>query len=348
MDIKDTKQLALHAAKRTAPAEFSLDAVDAALADAFKELAGSINEFNRNKYDIYEIIIETADEVVPNRVMDVLGTVADFKFVNQGQKIMFKKKLGKNRAKKFLTQVGVSGVYRTFRLDTATYELNAHAIGGAVTLDFERMLDGAESMADVMDILVEGLVEGVLVEVQRALRAALNATGRPDANKVTVSGFKSSEMQKLINVVKAYGQNAVIMAPPEFIAEMGPDAIVAPTANVGGVYSQADIDAIHNTGLIKIFRGCPVVEIPQSFIDENNKETYIDPQMAYVLPTGNAKVVKVGVEGPTQINDFTNRDNSMEIHAYRKIGVAIETHHNWGIYQNTGITQTMGTLYSGL
>jgi hypothetical protein len=30
----------------------------------------------------------------------------------------------------------------------------------------------------------------------------------------------------------------------------------------------------------------------------------------------------------------------MEIHTYKKMGAAILTHHNWGIYQNTSIPDT--------
>ena len=133
------------------------------------------------KYDNYEIIIETADEFVPNRVIDSLGMFAEVQTVAQGQKAVFKKKLGRYRAKKFLTQVGLSGVYETFRLDSDTFEVPAKAVGGAVTIDYERMLDGAETMADVMDIITEGLVDSVYLEIQKALKAALNAKGRPTA-----------------------------------------------------------------------------------------------------------------------------------------------------------------------
>ena len=204
------------------------------------------------------------------------------------------------------------------------------------------MLDGTESLSEVMDILTEGLADAIYGEVHKALRGAINATSRPAANKYTGSSFDADEMVKLMSVVRAYGPGVTIFAPPEFVAAMGADAIVpVPTSgNYGGVYHPGDIDAIHNTGYIKIFRGAPVVEIPQSFTDENNTTTQIDPQMAYILPTGGEKVVKVVFEGATQINDFKNRDNSLEVYAYKKMGVAIMAHHNWAIYQNTGITQT--------
>ena len=223
----------------------------------------------------------------------------------------------------------MSGLYETFRLDSSTFELGGKAIGGAASIDFERFLDGADNMADLMDIITEGLTDAVFGEVQKALVAAFNVM--PDTNKSTNSTFIAKEMLRIVNVVKAYGGNAVIFATPEFVGEMGPDAIAPNT------YHDDDIDAIHKTGRIKIFRGTPIVEIPQSFVDENNVQTWINPQNAYILPTGKEKVVKIVFEGNTQVWDLKNPDNSMEIHTYKKIGTAIMTYHNWGIYQNTGI-----------
>lgn len=338
MTLQEIKELAVYAAKGEAPANYSANNVDAALADGFRELASSVNQFMKNRYDIYDIIIEAVDEVVPNKVIDAVGIFAEVQTVAQGQKAVFKKKIGRTRAKKFLTQVGLSGVYETFRLDNSTFEVSAHAIGGAATIDFERMLDGAENLSEYVAILTEAQTDAVYGEVQKALRAAAGQMQAP--NKVIANKFNSDDMIKLVNVVKAYGNGAVIFAPPEFIAAMGPDAIVPVGTNYQGIYHPQDIDAIHNTGYINIFRGTPVVQIPQSFVDEKNVKTWIDPQLAYVLPTGNERVVKVVFEGNTQIYDFVNRDQSMEIHTYRKLGTAILTYHNWGIYKNGGVPQT--------
>ena len=328
--IAELKELALHSVRGTAPETYELGTVDEALRGEIAKLCGSVNNFMRNRYDIYDIIITVADEVVPAKTYDVLGMFAEIKSVPQGQKALFRVNgLGRNRAKKFLTQVGLSGLYETFRLDSSTFELGGKAIGGAASIDFERFLDGADNMADLMDIITEGLTDAVFGEVQKALVAAFNVM--PDTNKSTNSTFIPKEMLRIVNVVKAYGGNAVIFATPEFVGEMGPDAIAPNT------YHDDDIDAIHKTGRIKIFRGTPIVEIPQSFVDENNVQTWINPQNAYILPTGKEKVVKIVFEGNTQVWDLKNPDNSMEIHTYKKIGTAIMTYHNWGIYQNTGI-----------
>lgn len=65
--------------------------------------------------------------------------------------------------------------------------------------------------------------------------------------------------------------------------------------------------------------------------------------MAYILPASGEKVVKVVLEGATQIRDHENKDNSMEVYAWKKMGCAILAHYNWAIYKNTGITSaTLG------
>ena len=337
MTLKEFRDIALHAAKGTAPETFSVNDVNAAFVDGLKELAGTYNQFMKNRYDIYDIIIESIDEVMPANVMSAIGAFAEVQQVAQGEKAMFRRKKGAQRAKKFLTQVGLSGVYETFRLDADTFEISAHAVGGGATIDFERMLDGAESLAEVVGIVTEGLTNAVFVEVQKALIAALQVM--PATNKIAGS-WSADNMVKLLNVVRAYG-NPVIFAPPEFIAAMGPDAIVPTIASSAqGVYSPKDIEAIHDYGFVQVFRGAPIVKMPQSFVDETNTETYVDPRLAYIFPAGQEKVVKVVLEGQTQIRDHENKDNSMEVFAWKKMGCAILTHHNWAMYQNTGIEDT--------
>ena len=88
-------------------------------------------------------------------------------------------------------------------------------------------------------------------------------------------------------------------------------------AGAQAVYHPGDIDAIHNNGYINIFRGTPVVQLPQSFIDESNTKTWLNPQFAYVLPTGKEKVVKIVFEGATEMWDWVNKDRSIELMAQK-------------------------------
>lgn len=307
MTLEQLKELARHSLNGTAPENYSVNSVNEAIRNEFKEMCKSINSFMRYRYDIYDIIIEAADEYVPNKVMQAFAPFAEVKQVAQGEKAMFRRVLGKQRAKQFLTQVGLSGVYETFRLDNETYEVSTTAIGGAASVDFERMLDNAEILSDYMEIMLEGLTEAMYGQIQRAL---ISATSVLKTNNYHISnGFSAEEMVKLMNVVRAYSNGGVVIfAPPEFVAGMGADAIVPVLTNNGtnvapGVYHPQDIDAIHNTGFITMFRGAPIVQFPQSYLDENNEETVVNPQYAYIFPAGREKVIKLVFEGDTQMWD---------------------------------------------
>ena len=338
MTIEKLRELASHAARRTAPENFSVASVDKALADGFKEIAGSVNGFMKNRYDIYDIIIENADEIVPQKVMEQFGQFAEVRNVAQGDKVLFKRgPLGKARAKKFLTQVGLSGVYESFRLDSETFTVGMKSIGGAVSIDFERMLDGAESLSEFMNVLTEAQVDGIYGEIQNALLTAAASGSMPSKNHKKGS-YNPAELQGIVNTVKAYGGGATIFASPEFVDAMGADAIVPTIANAAqGIYAPGDIDDIHNIGHIRIFRGTPIVVLKQSFVDEKNDKVLINPKFAYILPTGADKIVKIVMEGNTQIYDAVNRDQSIEVNTYRKVGVGILAYNNWGVYENDDI-----------
>ena len=338
MAIKDIKQLAVASAKRQAPANFSIDTVDKALIGELNKYAGSLQKFMKNRYDIYEIIQEASNAVIEEQLNALVGSFADVRFVGQGEKVRFRTPLSKTRAKKFLTNAAAAGVYRTFRLDSPTFDVQTHAQGIAAILDFERILDGTEVYADAMAAISEGLSETVYNEVLRALESLVDVN-LPAANKAIDSNFSAANLAKIANIVRTYSDDnkAIILASPEFIAEMGADAIVAPAQNVGGVYSPEDISDIRNLGHVTMFRGNIVVPLRQEYLDFDNKEAKVDPSIAYVLPSSKDKVVKVVIEGGTQIADYQNRDWSMEIQAYHKVGAAIVSTNAIGVYQNSSL-----------
>lgn len=335
-NIEEIKDLARHAVRGTVPADFtaSKEEVNETLREELSALAKDYNTYRRNKYDIFEIIQEAADDIVPNTVLATMGQFAEVRQFPNNVKPQFKVKKGRARAKRFVTRAAQSGVYRAFRLDTDVIDVNTYAIGTAAYIDFERFLSGDEDMSEMAQIITESIQDAIYEDVQKALRATINEVSRPTANKVTDSAFDAENLAKLCATVRAYGNGAVIFAPPEFVAAMGADEI-APSK-----YSDTDIEDIRTKGYIGMFRGTPVVLLPQSFTDETNAHTVIDPQIAYVFPTGGEKIVKIAFEGDTIVKDWENRDNSMEIQAYKKMGLAIMSYHNWAIYRNTGIEST--------
>ena len=226
---------------------------------------------------------------IPEYVGNFVGQFAEIKNVPNGQKATFRVKRGRRRAKTFITEVGLSGAYESFRLDVDTFDVSAKAIGGAAYIDFERSLTGDEDITESTNLLLEGLEEAIYREILKALMATVLGGNMPAANQIESDSFDPESMQKLCNIAKSYGGGAVIFATPEFVAKMGPDAIgmpvygpwaLAQTPTAGSapgyatpVYNPNDINAIATTGYINMFRGNPIVQLPQNFVDEEN-DTY--------------------------------------------------------------------------
>lgn len=351
MDKSAIKELYVHSFKGTSPdvTQYSAKDVKETLKEEIHAIAHDLNSYRRNRLDLFEILQEAYDEIIPEYVGNFVGTFAEIKTVENGKKASFIVKRGRRRAKTFITEVGLSGAYESFRLDVDTFEVSAKAIGGAAYIDFERYLTGDEDITESTNLLLEGLEEAIYREIQKALIATVLNSDMPAANKIVTDTFDAESMMKLCTIAKNYGSgNAVIFATPEFVYKMGPDAIGMPIYGAAAprpalpndagyatpIYSPRDISDIAATGYITVFRGTPIIQIPQSFTDENNDTYQIPPSIAYVFPTGSNKIVKVVFEGPTQVDDWKHRDRSFEVEVYKKIGVAILSTNDWCTYRN--------------
>ena len=325
-DIKAIKDLALYAAKKQVPVEFAnktVADVNDALRAELKTICGTYDLFRRNKLDLFEIMQETMDAVVPAQVMALISQFAEVKNYANGVKPTFKIKKGKIRARKFATRATASGVYETFRLDTDTIDVNTFVIADAAYIDFERFLNGDEDWADYMEALMDGILHRIYKEIFEELMNGAALLGNMNKKK-TVGNFSMDDLLALIKVVKAYG-DPVIVATSDYIADMG-DEVLESTA-----VTDADKEEIRNYGRILKFRGVPVVELPVSYEDETNTTEVFGGKYAFVLPSSGYKIMMVAFEGQTIVKEWENRDNSMELQAYKKMGTAIVTGNNWGL-----------------
>ena len=338
-NLKDLKVLGVAAMTNTLPknlpadfANISTETVSEAFRGELRKLGGDYNSYRRNKLDIFELMQEIFDEVLPKYVKDRYRFLADVRTVGHGQKITFTQKVGKARAKSFVTKVGLGGVFETFRLDRKELEISIEAIGGAAILDFERMLSGQEDLSEYLDILMEGIEENILTQLSEALNASVRAT-RPENTVVTTSSFDKAKFDNLITTVKAYG-DPIIVCTPEFA-----DTIPANSVTVGSTtrISDSDVEDIRTYGVLQIYKGCPIVTLPQSFTDETNSEKVLNPRFCYIIPGMSTKLATIVLEGGTQVDEFKNRDRSIELSAYQKVGVAILHYNNWAIYENTSL-----------
>ena len=332
---------------RKVPAEFAAENYDyeAALRDELVKLLcddkGRLNryKFERNKIDLFELLSQNLEEVLPQNIQSALDMFTEIIRVPQGSRLEFRVTRGKQRGRQFVTRATESGNYETFRLDRDKFDVYPQAIGGAGYVDFERYLDGLENMTDIYEVIQEGITDRIFEMVQEMLLSSWNMAGRPAKNKVIASSFDPASMVKLCNVVAAYGA-PVIYCTPEFAAEMTNAIVYSEGAKYGVKISDQDMIEVREQGYIGKFRGFPVVVLPQSYTDEKNEKLVMNPSFAYVIPSGKEKIIKLGFEGSPYFRTWDNHegDNQITLQGYLKVGVGmIGTPNYWGIYYNAGI-----------
>ena len=196
LQFNDLLQLMKVAAKAntSAPTSYSVngqnlsyEAVNETLREELKELCGTNALYRENKNTIFSLIEQTLDEVLPKKITESYMQFAEVKVFGQGDKPIFRRKLNSNnRAKQFITRVGLAGVYEVFKLgrNEEAFEVRTSAIGGAAQIGFEEFL-------------------------------------LPPANRVAANGFDENEFDRLIYVASAYGVPA-IYCTYEFAVKMIP------------------------------------------------------------------------------------------------------------------------------
>ncbi len=316
----------------------TFEALNETFRKEMNELAGSYNEYRRNKDLIFELIETGINEVLPARVLQNYGVFADVKRFAQGDRPIFSvrfSEFSKARAKKnFVTRVGLAGRYEVFKLDGMSLEVPTSAWGGAAQIGFEEFLDGRIQMSDVYDIVLEGMDEAVYREIARAFVAM---TGElTDVHKETDDEFVEAKMDRLVATADAYGK-ATIYCTFEFAATMIPDAQWA---------SDAMKQARWDVGYYSNYKGHNVIILPQSFTDTTDEEKVIDPSVAIIIPTGSEKPIKVAFEGEAAVREVPSQEDwSHEIQTYQKFGVAAyNVHPAICVYKNTALTTSNASL----
>ena len=318
--------------------DYSYDQVNEALRAELKNIAGTYALFRENKNTIFALIEETIDDVLPKKVMEQFSMFAEVKQFAQGDKAVFVQKItnsAKRRAKQFVTKVGLAGRYEVFKLDGKEITVEMTAIGGAAQIGFEEFLDGRVDFSDLTSIIVEGMDDFILKEIQKALIASI--ANLPAANKTAATSFNETAFDKLISVARAYG-DATVYCTYEFAAQMIPHD--ASGNNNWNAFSDKMKDQLWETGRLAQYKNCAVVILDQSFEDETNSKRVIDPSYAFIIPSGAKKPVKIAFEGQTAVREVENEDWSRELQTYKKFGVATLITNDICVYRNTSLCPT--------
>ena len=352
MEFSDLKKLCVAAfgAEKNAPVAYSCGEekytsaeVSKAVAKEFRDLCGyvegkgcSYRTFKKNENTIFELIEETITEVLPPRVEAQYAQFAEVKTISQGDRAIFRLKVtdaSKRRAKTFVTRAGLAGRYETFMLDGKELEIQTSAIAGAARIGFEEFLDGRWEFSEFTNLIMEGIDEYIYKTIMEELNALVTAL--PAKNKATGAGFIEDDFDDLLAAIDTYGK-ATIYCTQEFANKMVPS-----DARMSGDMK----NRLWDNGWLGNYKGHNVVVLAQSFTDTTNTTKVVNPQIAYMIPTGTTKPVKIVFEGQAQTRSVEDNDDwSTDLQTYVKVGVGtiaqLEGNHFIGAYTNSALSQT--------
>ena len=289
----------------------------------FKELAGDYYKYKENKYKVFALITEEIKETLPKDVRSAIEIFADVKNYKQADKGEFTLKLGKKNVKRFVTAIGLGGIYERTRLDKTRFTVPTKGFGGAVYIEFEQYLDGAFDFYELTQILVDSIQTTIYDEIKKAFDKAV--VGLPISQKETGAGWVEPSIVELRTKAKQYGDKVVMVCTETF-------------ASTIPALTDGDKEDIRNGGMIKKALGMDIVVLPNGVNEDG--ELIFDDKRAYIFPTGgdaSEKIVKVAIEGDTIIKEVENTDGSMEFQAYQKLGVAVLSTEALFVYENTSI-----------
>lgn len=314
----------------------SYEAVQETLRKELNALAPDKYTYEANRPLIFKLIEQTATEVVPQNLISRYGQFAEVQRFKLGDRPVFTRRLGRTRAKQFVTAVGPAGVYETFKLDKESFEVKTGAHGTAVEISLYDFLTGRLDFGEMLQIVVEGMDERIYREIAVALMNSVNQL--PSANKVVTSGFDERSFDALIATARVYGQ-PTIYTSFEFAAK-----IVIPT----GWVSDTMRDQMWAQGHLGKYKGSNVVILPNSFEDETNSRKIIDPGFTWIIPTGaDGKPVKVAFEGGLNMRELDNRpDWSRHIDMFQQVGVGVMLTNNICFYADTSLIGHLENPYN--
>lgn len=291
----------------------------------------SAREIRAKQPEVFALIEEVIEEMLPKAVEDIVGGFVEVKNFARDAEVVFEiKGLGKARARRGIVEGARGGIYKARRLDEKMFQVPVKVETVGVFVSLEDILLGRYSLAELMANIRDGFVERIYIKAVEALRTA--KTLAPAANIQTGNGIDNAALDKLIAIAGQYGR-PIIMGFRGVVAKINNGAN---WTNVPSI-AAADADEIRNRGIVTIYHGIPVVELPNYLVDENNAEWIFKEGDLFILP-GDAKPVKVAFKGDLVIREAEHPTGSAEQNAHRMMGVGLMLANNVCVYTDEDVT----------
>ena len=332
------KNLLIAAFEGRSVENFAAEDVNEAAVKAIKEKLGlnensTARDYRNATEDAFALIEEAVDEILPKKLEGVLSAFAEVRqFARDAEVVFDVEKMGKNRAKLTISKGARGGIYRAARLDNKYFGVDTGVYTVAVYVTLEEIILGTMTLGELFANILEGFEEIVYKEVFNALATGSALAGYPrikDGDTATVSTNKAglgASLDKVLPYVKQYGK------PTVFGSAVAMDLL----ANPGDAYHPEleDSKDRRQIGIIRIYKGVQIVELPNYLVDNSNGEWFYDPKYVFVLPAG-AKPVKVALKGEMYIKRNEQATGSEKWEAHKLMGVGLAMANNFAVIEVT-------------
>lgn len=296
---------------------------------SFHGLSANSSYRDTRKLANMAVIEEVIDEVLPLELENIMGDWAEIRQFGRDEEVKFTiRGIGKRRALLSIVPGARGGVYKARRLDDKNLfiDTQVYTVGLMVTL--EEIILGKLSLSELMTNILQGIQFEIYKNIVKALRTA--KTQAPAANRASGAGFVAAEADKAIRVAQQYGAPVIVTF----------QGLAAKISNAQGSSNPSvsvnDPNEIRSQGYVSIYKGTPVLRIPNFLTDESNANWVFSEADAFILPTS-GKLVIVAMKGEGYVAEFTHPSGSVEQNYHKIMGTAILTHVNICIYTDTDI-----------
>jgi hypothetical protein len=173
-------------------------------------------------------------------------------------------------------------------------------ITGGFLVDYREVASGnTDAIAVANEQVITDMINQMFYYIMVAYYTGIkNATIK---NFVENAGITKTSLDTVIKKARRFG-NLTITGDYSVVSQIEDFAGFETTTNTV-MYSEAVMEEIRKSGMIKFYKGFPVVEIPNSYnltklIDDGSFfETYLPEGLLLVIPTGIISPLKIGIKG---------------------------------------------------
>ena len=200
--------------------------------------------------------------------------------------------------------------------------------------EFEQMVSGRVSFVDFINKVYEGLKE----TIANAIAVLFMDTFRHLPTKFVHTGnFDLKEFRKVIKMVKTANPNATIKLCGTSTALGNIPDTLGKTASF--LFSEDMKNELNNKGIMRVWEGNQLIEIPQTFIQDGDFEFGVRDDVIYIM-AGDEKPIKVVREGETVIIDSQDptvrKDMTIEYQVLIRMGFGIILNKYFGAFKIKG------------